>query len=501
MNTNYGKSSNPQKGSAFDFDLGIGSSRPRSLNDQKQPQASSFTHSSSSFSSTQPKPATASSWQPNKPSWAHQPAPSQGLRPGLSSAPTSMVGDILGKSWTSAAPSNSTSGIGIVDKNPNLFGDLLGSALGSGKSNSNNTPLKSAAPVSNKSAYSMGNMTDSLPKTSNSAKNLGSSEGFGNFSSGYNNLNKTNSKSTNFGGPALWSMGGGGGGGGGSGSGVSVSKDPFGSLVDFTSKPAGSLNGMSKVNKTNTGDDGFGEFQNVSRSNTTSFSSNTFPASTNIFSVPSPVSDSYVDSFGIPTKDHTSQNQPTSGVDPLDMLFSTSSTTTGAAPAASEGNGGQQFSGVDDWGLDSEFGGNDGGGTTTELEGLPPPPAGVSASTAKNKGMDNYKQGQFADAVKWLSWAVILLEKAGDNAATVEVLSCRASCYKEVGEYKKAVADCTKVLEQDGTNVSVLVQRALLYESSEKYRLGAEDLRTVLRIDPANRLARSTIHRLTKMAD
>lgn len=58
-----------------------------------------------------------------------------------------------------------------------------------------------------------------------------------------------------------------------------------------------------------------------------------------------------------------------------------------------------------------------------------------------------------------------------------------------------------QVLENDEANVSVLVQRALLYESMEKYRLGAEDLRTVLKIDPGNRIARSTVHRLTKLAD
>lgn len=57
------------------------------------------------------------------------------------------------------------------------------------------------------------------------------------------------------------------------------------------------------------------------------------------------------------------------------------------------------------------------------------------------------------------------------------------------------------MLEQDSANVSVLVQRALLYESMEKYKLGAEDLRSVLKIDPGNRIARSTIHRLNKMAD
>ncbi|KAL7249292.1 hypothetical protein ACSBR1_011443 [Camellia fascicularis] len=48
-----------------------------------------------------------------------------------------------------------------------------------------------------------------------------------------------------------------------------------------------------------------------------------------------------------------------------------------------EGLGSQQFAGADDWGMDLEFGGGNETGGTTELEGLPPPPAGVSASAAK----------------------------------------------------------------------------------------------------------------------
>lgn len=58
-----------------------------------------------------------------------------------------------------------------------------------------------------------------------------------------------------------------------------------------------------------------------------------------------------------------------------------------------------------------------------------------------------------------------------------------------------------QVLEHDDKNVAVLVQRALLYESMEKYKLGAEDLRTVMKLDPSNRVARSTVHRLSKMAE
>ncbi|KAJ4968081.1 hypothetical protein NE237_014782 [Protea cynaroides] len=121
-----------------------------------------------------------------------------------------------------------------------------------------------------------------------------------------------------------------------------------------------------------------------------------------------------------------------------------SPSSSSAAPPTSSGCTAE----VDDWGLGSEFGGNDDSGRT-DLEGLTSPPAGVTSSATKNKALDNHKQGQFANAIKWLSWAIVLLEKAGDTAATMEVLSCRAKCYKDVGEYRKAVADCSKVLEHD----------------------------------------------------
>ncbi|KAF8387724.1 hypothetical protein HHK36_026378 [Tetracentron sinense] len=417
------------------------------------------------------------------------------IRPGISDPPSSMVGDIFGKTWDSSARSGSKARLGIVENNPNLFGDLVGSALGQSKSNSH-VPLKNAAPTSTTNSYSMGKLADTLPKNSNSTakNNWGSSENLGSYST----VNSTNNNKTgNLGGLSLRS-------GVGSGAAISSKKDPFGSLVDFGTKPAINVNSTaSNCNSLNTEDYSFGAFQNASKSGAPSFPSNVFPATNNNSMGSNSGSGPKMNNFGIPTKNVDCENQlppQSTGVDPLDILFSSSSASAAAAPMASEGTGGQPFSEIDDWGLGSDFGGSDMGGTT-ELEGLPPPPAGVTASAAKNKGLDNHKQGQFADAIKWLSWTVVLLEKAADNAATMEVLSCRASCYKEVGEYKKAIADCTTVLEHDNTNVSVLVQRALLYESTEKYKLGTEDLRTVMKIDPGNRLARSTIHRLAKMAD
>lgn len=520
MNSNYGRSNQSGSLNNFDFDLGINSNRSKPLNAQKN------------NSYTQPNPsATTPSWQPNRPSWTHQPAaatPSSTFG-GPLNGPTSMVGDITGRSWTSLAPQRpaSTGGtnIGIANKNPNLFSDLLGSNLGAGKGSSgSNVPLKNVAPVSSqtasKGAYSMGGMANSLPKTGNTVNSggggggggWGSAQGFGNYNtSGYGNKNQ------NLGGPSMKSSSMSGGGGGG---GVSSNKDPFGSLVDFSSKPAAGMKaGSSTTKPTSSVDDAFGSFQNAPKPSTNAFSNTSFTSSgagsqSNFddfgfggMQNQPPVQSSGGSSMGSQSKMDDfgfgvggMQNPPpvqSSGGNDFDVLFSTSSASNAAKGSESFAN--QQFAGAEDWGFESDIGGGDVGGTT-ELEGLPPPPAGVTSSSAKSKGMDNYKAGQYPDAIKWLSWAVILLEKSGDNAGSMEVLSSRASCYKEVGEYKKAVADCSKVLEQDGKNVSVLVQRALLYESMEKYKLGAEDLRTVMNIDPGNRVARSTIHRLTKLA-
>ena len=233
------------------------------------------------------------------------------------------------------------------------------------------------------------------------------------------------------------------------GSGMSSNKDPFSSLSGFGSKQPGSLNSARKVVKNDTGDDSFGDFQNASKPSSTTFPSNSSTSGNVNFTGSNSGLDMNMDDFGIPSQKSAWSNQnsaQTSGGDPLGMLFQLSSASAGSA-AMGSGFGEQPASEMDDCWIDSGLGGggHDEGGTTTKLEGLPPPPPGVSGSTAKSKGMDNCKQGQFPDAIKWLSWVVILLEKAGDNAGTTKVLSCRASCYKEVGEYKKAVADCSKV--------------------------------------------------------
>lgn len=275
--------------------------------------------------------------------------------------------------------------------------------------------MKDAAP---RNSYSMGGLADSLPKANNPIKSGGGFAG---------NLNNSG-KGGSFSGPAM-----------NSGSAVNSKEDPFASLAGFGSKTSQPIGNSSAGRNTGAGDFSFGGFQAAKKtpaSNPSPIGSNCNSSSSGFFAKMGDLGAQNTQSFA-------PQNPPPQpkGVDPLDMLFS----STAPSAAAAGGSADQEFSKIDDWGMDSEIGGNDAGGTI-ELEGLPPPPVGVTASMAKNKGMDNQKQGQYADAIKWLSWAVALLEKAGDDSGAVEVLSCRASCYKEVGEYKKAVADCSKVM-------------------------------------------------------
>jgi hypothetical protein len=306
-----------------------------------------------------------------------------------------MVGDIFGKTWSSSTPS-STSSIGIPQNNPNLFEDLFASALGSGSGRGSNAPLKSMGSAQ-KISFSMNSVSDSLPKSTDSGSN------FASFSqprgSSPNPMGSTSQPMRS----ATGSFG--------SASTMGQKKDPFESLAGFRSsqKPA---------------------------MKSTPAPAN--PAKPDLFGSTNPTS---TDAFTVPPQAHTFSSSTTttksSSVLNNDMdIFFTSKATPTPPPPTNE---------INDWDIGSEFAAADAGGMTTEIEGLPPPPAGLTGAAAKAKGMDNYKQGQYPDAIKWLSWALIILEKQGEQEAIAEVLTSRASSYKEVGEYKKAIADCSKV--------------------------------------------------------
>lgn len=131
------------------------------------------------------------------------------------------------------------------------------------------------------------------------------------------------------------------------------------------------------------------------------------------------------------------------GGDQFDSIFGSgmsSSRSAGAKPAQAHDGWGEAF------GAAAESHSFENEAATTELEGVGAAPPGLAGNSAFEKGSTFYKEGQFPDAIKWFSWAVELLEKEkGKKDTIIHVLTKRMSCFKEIGEMKKAIADGTKV--------------------------------------------------------
>lgn len=553
MNPNS-RSQNAQKAAApltnyeFDFGLGFKPMSGSSLNAQKQkpapPSSSSTPQSSTGGASWTHKPSSTPQSSSGTTSWTHKPSSSSpasswtswsstasqnSLGGSLNGPARSMVGDISGKSWGAMDnPKLGSSGlVGGLSRGaaPDLFGDLV-----KGPISRSSVPLKEAS----RSSFAMDSVGASLPKgvplkdaKVSRAKDLETAqkEETGDFASAFpSSADPLRSASS---GGDVW----------GAFEGVSSAtnsasrkvnesglnkggEDPFGefqggsTFATAATPPVGEDPFAASVNASV---DLFGDFTKPSKGAT----DDVFDFASNLGSAPDSNKFSQANSnngtdpfasFLSGTKSSERSNLvsdpfesllktspspkisgPTKSEDPLmDSLWSSTNVHSGVSPPNSDM--------LHDLGMENDFGEFQ-GGTTTELEGLPPPPAGVTTAIARDKGIESYKQGQFADAIKWLSWAERTVESSGEDSMLVEVLSCRASCLKEVGEYKKAVADCSKVIEMDKDNSAMLLQRALLYESTEKYKLGIADLREVLKIEPQNRVASNTLSRLIKMGE
>eukprot|EP00896_Chara_braunii_P023227 GBG81103.1 hypothetical protein CBR_g31779 [Chara braunii] len=133
-------------------------------------------------------------------------------------------------------------------------------------------------------------------------------------------------------------------------------------------------------------------------------------------------------------------------------------------------------------------------------DGVMQPPSGLSLPAAKRRGEEFFRRGNFAEALKYFTWVLMLADRRGPMGVeffgTADILLKRAACYNGIGSYKKAVQDCTKVLELQPTCIAALEKRAILYETMEKYKLGIEDLEKILRFNPNNKEATQRLCRL-----
>lgn len=297
--------------------------------------------------------------------------------------------DLTGKTWGQTTASKLASA-GIPGYKPSskedVFGDLLGGALG-GKSSA---PLKQQQAAASAGAYGMSNLQSAMPEVSKAPVRETKPAKPAPFS--YTAMFKSPTPPAQKPAPKPQARGG----------------DPFAD-ISF-SKPA---NGPS-VDPFN-----FGSKKQTAP-----------PA-------PSPVP-SPAPAARTPSSDPFAGS---AGIDQFDSVFGVASSRAPPAKSAQAHDGwGDAF------GAAAESNSFADEVVTTELEGVGAAPAGVTASAASQKGSTFYKEGQFPNAIKWFSWAVELLEQEkGSKDAIIEVLTKRISCFKEIGEMKKAIADCTKV--------------------------------------------------------
>lgn len=294
--------------------------------------------------------------------------------------------DLSGKSWgQSTTTASKLASAGIPGYKPSskedVFGELLGGALG-GKSSA---PLKQQQAAASAGAYGMGNLQSAMPEVSKAPVHETKPAKPAPFS--YTAMFKSPTPPAQKPAPKPQTRGG----------------DPFAD-ISFA-KPA---NGQSS--------DPF-DFGVKKQSNPP-------PAPAAASRVPS--SDPFASS---------------AGGDQFDSIFGAGISSAPAAKTAQahEGWGDAFGAAAESHSFENET-------FTTELDGVGSAPAGVTGNAAFQKGSSFYKDGQFPNAIKWFSWAVELMEKEqGSKDTIIEVLTKRISCFKEIGEMKKAIADCSMV--------------------------------------------------------
>ncbi|GBG84645.1 hypothetical protein CBR_g39021 [Chara braunii] len=90
-------------------------------------------------------------------------------------------------------------------------------------------------------------------------------------------------------------------------------------------------------------------------------------------------------------------------------------------------------------------------------DGVMQPPSGLSLPAAKRRGEKFFRHGNFAEALKYFTWVLMLADVRGPMGVeffgTADILLKRAACYNGIGSYRKAVQDCTKLVSNSGLDL------------------------------------------------
>nr|QKY15064.1 SUMo-activating enzyme subunit 2 (SAE2) [Polytomella parva] len=136
----------------------------------------------------------------------------------------------------------------------------------------------------------------------------------------------------------------------------------------------------------------------------------------------------------------------------------------------------------------------------------------TAAENAKDDGNKAFKKGDWEEAIKHYSDAIVLEAKEEEKSeegknqeakktlGTVAVAAAnnRALAYIKLGKLEEAITDCAAVLEAHPDNVKALLRRASCFETLGRDSDAARDLGTVLGIEPRNKEASEKLAKLSQ---
>lgn len=97
------------------------------------------------------------------------------------------------------------------------------------------------------------------------------------------------------------------------------------------------------------------------------------------------------------------------------------------------------------------------------------------AVALKNKGNECFKNGQYAEAIKYYSEAIDSCPSDVSPSDLSAFYQNRAAAQEKLDNYAAVIEDCTKALEGNKRYVKAVVRRAKAYERLEKYKEALHD--------------------------
>lgn len=116
------------------------------------------------------------------------------------------------------------------------------------------------------------------------------------------------------------------------------------------------------------------------------------------------------------------------------------------------------------------------------------------AELAKEEGNALFRNAKYEQAIEKYGKAISLATTEEEKAT---YYTNKATCHAQLHHHYEVVADATAAINIKPCS-KAYIRRGLAYESLEKYKLGLEDMKKALELDPGTLVASQAIARLTR---